>query len=346
MFRSGFEILEQRLSERYYTSVAEFSQDFSRVVGQVLASRDNVDLSSDAGIDNIHAQLLENKPGTAEHMALTQEQKDLKRVAKRVLKPVRELLEEATRKEAQLRGLELEEELRKLDSMGLFASATRELDGDDQEEAVSVNRRRTASDTSAVAGASPDVQDTEMIDTDERTDDAVIHLNVADKDETTPIANSKTAPPSKAASYASSIPDHSSRMRSERPTEPLSPPISRSSSAPNGHGDSTSGDDSNALSDPHDVFAQGGIPWYLEPFDPVGTTIHEERYTGRAVLRDMSEELSDMDEDTLTELAPVGIEDTPNGSAATNGVSQTPARADAIKKANKKKRGRRQHWSR
>ncbi|EME49606.1 hypothetical protein DOTSEDRAFT_68407 [Dothistroma septosporum NZE10] len=330
VFRSGFEILEQRLHERHYTSVADFSQDFSRVVGQALASRENVDLDSDAGIDNIHAQLLENKPGTAEHMALTQEQKDLKRVAKRVLKPVRELLEEATRKEAQLRGLELEEELRKLDSMGLFASAaTRELDVDGDEEVESVDRRRTASDASAVA------------------DDAVVHLNVAGKEDTIPILDDKTATGSKAVGYASSIPDHSSKTRNDNPAEPLSPPISRSSCAPNGQGGSTSGDDSNALPESQDVFAHGGVPWYFEPFDPVGTTIHEERYTGRAVLRDMSEELSDMDEDTLTELAPVGVEDAPHGQAtAANGGVQTPARAEAIKKANKKKRGRRQHWSR
>ncbi|EEP77024.1 conserved hypothetical protein [Uncinocarpus reesii 1704] len=48
--------------------------------------------------------------------------------------------------------------------------------------------------------------------------------------------------------------------------------------------------------------AQGGIQWYMEPFDPVGTTIYEERWTGREVLRGMSEELSELDEDELRHL--------------------------------------------
>lgn len=46
-------------------------------------------------------------------------------------------------------------------------------------------------------------------------------------------------------------------------------------------------------------FANGGIPWYLEPFDPVGTTVHDERWTGREVLRGMSEELSELDDEEV-----------------------------------------------
>lgn len=45
--------------------------------------------------------------------------------------------------------------------------------------------------------------------------------------------------------------------------------------------------------------ARGGIQWYMQPFDPKGTTIHEERWTGREVLRGMSEELSEIDDEEL-----------------------------------------------
>ena len=45
--------------------------------------------------------------------------------------------------------------------------------------------------------------------------------------------------------------------------------------------------------------AQGGIQWYMQPFDPIGTTVHEERWMGRDVLRGMSEELSELDEDEM-----------------------------------------------
>lgn len=45
--------------------------------------------------------------------------------------------------------------------------------------------------------------------------------------------------------------------------------------------------------------SHGGVPWYMDPFDPEGTTIQEERWTGRELVRGMSEELSDMDEEEL-----------------------------------------------
>ncbi|KAK4508285.1 hypothetical protein PRZ48_002023 [Zasmidium cellare] len=351
IFSSGFEQMEIRLTERYYTSVADFSRDFSRVVAQVLAPRDNIETFSDADIEAIHSQLNQVAPGTAEHLALTQEQKDLKRLAKRIVKPVREMLEAATRKEAELHRRELEEELRKLDSMGIFASTvTKSLEADGDEEAEATSKRRSGSDASAVAGASEDAPDTEMPDADEHTDEAVLHLNVAGKDGTISIPNNKHTPASKAASNASSIPDHSMRTRSDKPAEPLSPPISRSSSAPNGKAGSTSGDSATNASIDHDVFAHGGVPWYFKHFHPVGTTVHEERYDGRDVLRNMSEELSDMDEDTLTELAGNGVEATPNGkTAAGTSSGETPSSAVPAsnkKAAAKKKRGRRQHWSR
>lgn len=55
---------------------------------------------------------------------------------------------------------------------------------------------------------------------------------------------------------------------------------------------------------------QGGVPWYMESFNPDGTTIEEERWTGRDLVRSMSEELSDMDEDKVEELSElVGADD-------------------------------------
>ncbi|KAH0565815.1 hypothetical protein GP486_000784 [Trichoglossum hirsutum] len=56
--------------------------------------------------------------------------------------------------------------------------------------------------------------------------------------------------------------------------------------------------------------SHGGIPWYMKPFDPIGTIIHEERWTGREVLRGMSEELSEIDDDELRGL----VDNDPDGS--------------------------------
>ena len=242
------------------------------------------------------------------------------------------------KKEVELKGQELEEEIRKLDAMGLFASKTLEMA--DEESPVKVNgKTRSASDVSAAAGASP--EDVEMADAaNERTDPAVIHLNFAGKEDTVPIPNTmnkkKGTPASQATSSTSSSRGHATRnSTSEKPTEPLSPPISTEGSAPQQMSTNASATD---------VFAHGGVPWYLKPFDPVGTTVHEERYTGREVLRLMSEELSDMDEDTLTELAVCGVGETPNGKegAALGEMGATPSRQRVTKKAKKKN----MNWSR
>jgi NuA3 HAT complex component NTO1 len=353
VFTPGFELLSQRLQERYYTSVSDFSRDLSRVFSQVLEGVDGTEDPPDADIGAIHSKLHEIPSRTAEHNALTHEQKELKKLAKRIVKAVKEPLEAATRKEAQLRGREMEEEIRRLDSMPIFASAGIQASGMDLDE----------ESAETVDVAMPDV---------EEVDEATLHF---------PDGTSKTTPPaSKNGSAASTFDQETAitatqatfKSKPESPAAPPSPPISRSSVAPVGSTvpnlHSVSATDltlhqqhpSPPTSTPAlDVFAHGGIPWYLAPFDPIGTTVHEERYMGRAVLRDMSEELSDMDEDTLTELAPPPDLDGDGSSDARHNISL--ARADAIpsnpiaastteKLANKptqrRRVGRRAQWSR
>ena len=51
----------------------------------------------------------------------------------------------------------------------------------------------------------------------------------------------------------------------------------------------------------------------------MGTDLYVERYTGREVMRDMSEELSDMDEDTLMGLEASGLDESASGAAGSNG---------------------------
>jgi NuA3 HAT complex component NTO1 len=89
----------------------------------------------------------------------------------------------------------------------------------------------------------------------------------------------------------------------EAPKVPLSPPILQ-------------GDQQHPLS-------QGGIQWYMQPFDPIGTTIHEERWTGREVMRGLSEELSELDEDELKDLvADDELEESAAGADASGSGAQ------------------------
>ena len=84
---------------------------------------------------------------------------------------------------------------------------------------------------------------------------------------------------------------------------------------------------------------RGGIPWYMEPFDPVGTTLQEERWTGRELVRGMSEELSDMDEEELSGLVSAEGADGPIVSADEL-AAELAAKAKAKKRriANAKRR--------
>jgi NuA3 HAT complex component NTO1 len=323
-----------KLRERYYTSVSEFSQALSLVISERMDSAANKDVAdtSAADINAISSHLNEVKPGTAEHMALTQEQKDIKRLAKRILKAVKEPLEDAFRKEAELKGLERDEVMKRLDALPIFAATKAlELEGDPSPVKKGGKHRRAASDISAAAGASPDNEDEEMPDADA---DLGVRIN-----------GKKSTPTSEApGSRASSR--HGKNASLSKPAsapEPLSPPTSTSSSS------AATSAASGVGQDAADVFAHGGVPWYLEQFDPIGTTVHEERYTGREVLRGMSEELSDMDEDTLTELKVSGsLADAETPRRSTRGslaAAQLLSGGVAKKEKRPKKKGRRAQWT-
>ena len=105
-----------------------------------------------------------------------------------------------------------------------------------------------------------------------------------------------------------------------RDVEPPTPPLS-------------SGGDIQPLSN-------GGIPWYMDPFDPDGTTIEEERWTGRELVRGMSEELSDMDEEELSGLVDGDVADTAQNSGI---VTLNPENAGVVA-SRRKAAAKRKRW--
>ena len=94
------------------------------------------------------------------------------------------------------------------------------------------------------------------------------------------------------------------------------------------------------------TLVQGGIPWYVEQFDPDGTTVHEERWTGPEVLREMSEELSEMDEEELQGLGGKAFDEAGKenavgvGSVDPAGAAPAAKNSSSLKKNGKKK----QRW--
>ena len=56
---------------------------------------------------------------------------------------------------------------------------------------------------------------------------------------------------------------------------------------------------SDKLNESSHFVSLGGTPWYLEHFAPLGTSLQEEKWFGPDVVRGMSEELSEMDDEEL-----------------------------------------------
>jgi NuA3 HAT complex component NTO1 len=53
---------------------------------------------------------------------------------------------------------------------------------------------------------------------------------------------------------------------------------------------------------PFDALTDGGILWYLQEFEPEGTSAALEQWSGREAVRSLSEELTEIDDDELKEL--------------------------------------------
>ena len=103
----------------------------------------------------------------------------------------------------------------------------------------------------------------------------------------------------------------------DTPSEPVTPPLS-------------SGGHSQPLS-------EGGIPWYMECFDPVGTQIEEERWKGRELVRGMSEDLSDMDEEELSGLVEPEGADGVGESKRQQAEEKTAKTRKAVKKGRRRR---------
>lgn len=363
VFDAGLDALALQLRERFYTSVSDFSDQLSRVltapfIPATAPINDGDDPEASAVEDappdssppaDLWATLLSSdradiRAGTVDPSIalLTPEQREIRKLAKRIARAVKDALATATRKEAELAGRGEEEIIRRLEGMGIFANS---------------KNRRIGSDVSAEGGAEADGDVDEDADA-EGEDDVLMggHEEQQEREREeiiiavrSPRRGKKSTPASDTANSRTSSSGndranrhHTRNLSKHSAAEPISPPPS-TSPASNIIATSTVQINGTAIPvDPTKVHGGegiGGIPWYLAPFDPVGTTVHEERYTGREVLRGMSEELSDMDEDTLTELVGPDVEmkGTPGKSAAGK---------EMVKKKALKKKGRSAGWGR
>ncbi|KAF7714207.1 Uncharacterized protein PECH_000299 [Penicillium ucsense] len=256
-FAAGMLSIRRRLELRFYPSVASFSADLA----SLFTSEIGVAPAGDT------AALQEQISGRAPELSL--EQREKRKLAKRIIKSIQPALEDALRKESELNRKPFEKELKELDVIldhsvmsrrdSLEPEGDGEIEAGDHEPKVEPMEgvESTAPPAAQVTSESQPAEHHSSIAPESAPDDSMLNGSIL-PNETKPVINTIT--------YR------------RHPTPVL-----------------TEEDQQLPL-------AQGGIPWYMQPFDPDGTTIYEERWTGRDVMRGMSEELSELDEDELKDL--------------------------------------------
>lgn len=332
-FREGFNKLREKLEERFYTSVSTFSADF----GAVFSAAIELPAAADT------AEVKTQTDGVVSAKDVTAVYKEKRKLAKRIVKAVQGSLEDVMRRESELCRKPFEKELRDLDRLletsisSRRDSLTNSLgeDASDEEahghlsltngvmhhlvhkntDSVSTEHALTNGHTSIDQGGESTIEPAhifEVTGSASRHDDLEVasksaalakdgeHVSVPSGDlhqQPTP-EDSVTTLGSNGITIYEHQPDEAAvtsligtSRKVAKQSEPPTPPLS------------SRGELQAPLS-------QGGIPWYMDPFDPMGTTIHEERWTGREVVRGMSEELSDMDEEELSGLVDVDMTET------------------------------------
>lgn len=330
MFSEGFAALRERLAVRYYTSVSAFSADFGAVFSRVL------ELPTVSDTAEVEAQINEG----AQSKDYTSEYKEKRKLAKRIVKAVQPALEDATLKESELLRKPFEMELQQLDLLLEKSLASRR---------DSLNGALPTEITEIEAAA-------QQLVTDDCARLTQANGNIEESDHGDPSINALGIY-NNSISAEDNLGEPVSEARMEGTQKVTAPPPDNNHAQgrlTNGFVHAHGGDQVQGIVKIHEPstpsvsmhgssqpLSHGGIPWYMETFDPDGTTIQEERWTGRELVRGMSEELSDMEDEELSGLmdgdASEGIRGDLNGTLHPD----VAAIAAAKRKAAAKRRRRR-----
>lgn len=257
LFAAGLLSIRQRLQERFYPSVAVFSADLA----SLFTSEIGVESAGDT------AELQEQISGRASGLSL--EQREKRKLAKRIIKAIQPALEDAIRKESELNRKPFENELRELDII-LDHSVMSRRDSLEGETEIETGIREAEQ-------VEPQVDAMEGVEATGPVAEATVETQPAEE----PAPSQEADPENSTAEEPAPVEEHQHNINAIYRRHPTPVLTEEEQQLP---------------------LARGGIPWYMEPFDPIGTTIHEERWTGRDVMRGMSEELSELDEDELKDL--------------------------------------------
>lgn len=114
---------------------------------------------------------------------------------------------------------------------------------------------------------------------------------------------------------------------------------------PTSHGGSLASGGQEGTIEVSPSHAEGGVPWYIKPFDPIGTTVldnNDNKWAGREAAQ--SEELSEIDDDELNNMSAVmdGMESV-KGLVKDGAAEKAAEAVSATPKKNKSKK-RKRNW--
>ncbi|KAK5950964.1 hypothetical protein OHC33_008036 [Knufia fluminis] len=288
------------IRQRHYSSVSSFFSDFAKIFEDDVGF-DAADLSNEQVLRERDQRQLDDP-----------EQRERRTLARRIVKASYVVLQDALRKESELLGRPFEQQMKEMDDLLLSRRPSfvegLEIDGPEGVNGDAITADVEMVDVPAVGKDEP--QDIAMDSIEGHTEQAQQEQQQAGAapDSPDPIAihdskkHNALAENTPPASTNGNLkieaqPVTAAPIQDAEAVQPPTPPIS------------TKGANHNSV-------GQGGIPWYAEAFNPEGTTIHDARYNGKDVLRDLSAELSDMDDEQLQDL---GVDD---DTTASNSVAE------------------------
>ncbi|TVY33011.1 Peregrin [Lachnellula subtilissima] len=327
VFMDGLLNLKKKVNDRFYTTAMGFAHDICNVFHAGVVTQP----SPDAGIV-LSSEI--KKP-------VVTDIKERKKLGKRIVKAIQPQLQMAVRAEADINGKSADDLLKELDQL-LDASVQltgdtisvsvgdshsladtdrheRDVDmADGIEHSTHENESANGSQKQSTNNGSDDV---EMQDADapsERVDEGTGSTEETDKALIEVDGNvSQTKVEHVNGVKNSNKPDINGTMK---PHQPPTPPLS--------NGD--------ASTDPTDPLINGGIPWYLKDFHPEGTSIVQELSSGKDAVSQLSEDLSDMDDEALKGLG-IDVDEGGHGIVATvAGILKPKAKAKAKKKKSRR----------
>lgn len=330
--------------------MVEFSKDLSKVFSSELG----VQAADD--IDELSIKI----SGRAPAAELTPEQREKRKLAKRILKAIELALKDAVRKSGELTGRPYEKELQEMERnlqsrrsslAESLEDSNRPTNGfieestilcangrvDHADEAITIERTREGPETDNETDAMvlvevepnavkiPNGVALEAKDASQPPPQDDVDVNEIPVTYVSQSADPAHTPPTSTNGLKINRDHHGAVAASKERAgglAPISPPMSHH--------------------DEHGSHVPAGMPWYLEPFAIRGTTVHDEQWTGREVLRGMSEQLSEIDDEELEGLG--GIELEQQDGAGLNGLPHTVTTAQVAGSSRTRSGKQRKHW--